>query len=70
MIIVNLFDGELVIDHPWRKENSAPIFLVFDSIITNTINMIASPFHKRLHETNIYIAQRFLPARGFAPTLN
>ena len=34
--IVNIFDGELVNDHPWRKDNSAPIFLIFDSILTNS----------------------------------
>jgi hypothetical protein len=40
MQIVNLFDGELVIDHPWRKNNSAPIFLIFDSLLANTENLI------------------------------
>lgn len=61
--IVNLFDGELVIDKQWRANASAPIFLIFDSLITNTKNLIAKPFHIRLTETDKYVKQRYLPAR-------
>ena len=61
---MNLFDGELVIDKPWRKDNTAPIFLTFDALVVNTINVIASPFHKRLIDASNYILQRFLPVRG------
>lgn len=54
-MIVNFWDGELVIDRAWRKNSSAPIFLVFDALITNTQNLISSPFHRRLIETHKYV---------------
>jgi hypothetical protein len=64
MLIANLFDGELVIDRPWRQDNSAPIFLIFDALIVNSTNLISSPFHKRLGDASSYVASRFLPVRG------
>jgi hypothetical protein len=33
--IVNVFDGELVSDRPWRENNTAPIYLVFDCLVVN-----------------------------------
>ncbi len=63
-MITNLFDGELVIDKPWRKDNSSPIFLIFDALIVNTVNVVSSPFHKRLVDANAYVLKRFLPVRG------
>ena len=63
--LVNVFDGELVIDKAWRKgeANSVPIFLIFDCILVNTVNLIALPFSQRLNDTYQYIIKRFLPAR-------
>ena len=48
IVIANLLDGELVVDSPWRKDSSAPIFLIFDALIVNTKNILADPFHRRL----------------------
>lgn len=69
ILIANLFDGELVVDAPWRKDSSAPIFLIFDALIVNTTNVLGDAFHKRLHAANQYIAQRFLPGRNMQPKL-
>ena len=59
-----MFDGELVADKPWRKDNSAPIFLVFDALVVNQVNMIALNFSDRLLDAHKYIEKRFLPARA------
>lgn len=64
VIIANFFDGELVVDSPWRKESLAPIFLIFDALIVNTSNVIGEPFNLRLKTAHDYIARRFLPARS------
>ena len=63
LCIVNLFDGELVDDKPWRKDSSAPIFLVFDSLVVNKQSVVGSAFHRRLTEAHKYVIERFLPAR-------
>jgi len=64
VMIANFFDGELVVDSPWRKESLAPIFLIFDALIVNTSNVIGEPFNLRLKTAHDYIARRFLPARS------
>lgn len=67
--IRNLFDGELVNDKEWRSKNvytgekPKPIFLVFDAILVNRSNEMASPFRVRLVQADKYLKKRFTAAR-------
>lgn len=64
MIIRNLFDGELLYDENWRKQDKkTPIFLVFDAIVVQGKNLIAEPFRKRLQPADEYLKLRFTAAR-------
>jgi len=69
LLIRNLFDGELVNDKEWRSKNvyagdkPKPIFLVFDAILVNKNNEMASPFRTRLIQADKYLKKRFTAAR-------
>ena len=70
LVIRNLFDGELVQDEPWRHksvclaENQVkPIFLVFDALVVNLVNVMVYPFRTRLVDADSYLKKRFMAAR-------
>ena len=58
--IVNIFDGELIVD---RHQLNLPIYLVFDSLFANGLNVCQSTFRARLQEAAKEVRSRFTKGR-------
>ena len=61
LTILNLFDGELVLDHkanPEKDLQEMPTFLVFDALVVNSVNVMALFFRERLEKAEAYIVEK------------
>jgi hypothetical protein len=53
--IVNIFDGELVLD---RHQPDTPIYLVFDALVVGSIVCLLDKFNDRLLKAHIEVRKR------------